>query len=61
MSLDDECISSLKIKKGVSNNDKYKRNVIKQAKIEGKKHANWIEKIIAANNDSSVGFIRFRP
>jgi len=55
MSSDDEYISPLKRKKGVSNNnDKYKRNIIKQAKIEGKKHTNWIGKIVAAENDHSV-------
>jgi len=55
MSSDDECILVLsKEKKGVSNSDKYKRNIIKRAKIEGKKHTNWIGKIVAANNDSSL-------
>lgn len=54
MSSGDECISHFKRKKGVSNNDKYKRNIIKQAKMEGKKHTNWIGKIVAAKNDPSL-------
>jgi hypothetical protein len=45
---------SFQKKKGVSNNDKYKRNIIKQAKIEGKKHTNWIGKIVAAKNNPSL-------
>lgn len=44
MSSDDECISPLKRKKGISNNDKYKRNIIKQAKIEGKNILTGLEK-----------------
>jgi hypothetical protein len=36
MSSDDECISLLKRRKGVTNNEKYKRNVKKQEIIEGK-------------------------
>lgn len=54
MSSDDECISPLKRKKGVSNSDKYKRNIIKQATIEGKKLTNWIGKIVAAKNVPSL-------
>jgi hypothetical protein len=55
MSLDNECITPLKRKKkGISNNDKYKRNIIKQVKIEGKEHTNSIGKIVAAKNDPSV-------
>lgn len=47
----DEYINPLKRKKGVSINDKYKRNVIKQAK-----HTNWIGKIIVVKNYPSVIF-----
>ncbi|VVC42968.1 Hypothetical protein CINCED_3A017079, partial [Cinara cedri] len=54
MSSDDECISPLKRKRGISNSDKYKRNIIKQAKIEGKKYTNWIVKIVAVKNDPSL-------
>lgn len=29
-------------------------NIIKQAKIEGKKHTNWIGKIVTAKNENSL-------
>jgi len=38
--------SHLKRKKGVINNAKYNRNIIKQAKVQGKEHTNWVGKIV---------------
>ena len=50
MSSDEEIIDDPKPKrkKGVVNEDKYKRNVIKTAKLRGEEHVNWSGKLVPA-------------
>ncbi|XP_046662908.1 uncharacterized protein LOC124355798 [Homalodisca vitripennis] len=38
---------------GVKNEEKYRRNVIKKSKVEGKEHVNWKGKTVPAKNPGS--------
>ncbi|KAG8292790.1 hypothetical protein J6590_031769 [Homalodisca vitripennis] len=44
---------SNKRRKGVKNEEKYRRNVIKKSKVEGKEHVNWKGKTVPAKNPGS--------
>lgn len=58
ISSDDEVSESTntgqKRKKGVVNEDKYKRNVVKKAKIKGVEHVNWSGKLVPAKQPGST-------
>ena len=54
MSYSDEDDNSLKRrKKGVVNSERYKRNVVKKAKVAGKEHINMVGKTIPAKKPAS--------
>lgn len=40
-----------KRKKGIQNVHKYKRNIIKKAKVSGESHINWKGRYVPAKND----------
>lgn len=46
--------SPQKRKKGFVNRETYKKNIIKQAKICGKEHTNWVGQLVAVKNDPST-------
>lgn len=52
-SSDDEMPEVRKRKKGIINADKYKRNIIKKAKILGTEHINWKGKMVPAQQPGS--------
>ena len=50
MSSSDEEVEGGKRKKGIVNSEKYRRNIIKHAKVSGKAHINWIGKMVPAKS-----------
>ncbi|XP_072399201.1 uncharacterized protein [Diabrotica undecimpunctata] len=42
-----------KKRKGVTNDDKYKRNIIKKSKVAGQEHVNWVGKTVPAKKPGS--------
>lgn len=43
----------VKKRKGVVNQEMYRRNVIKKAKVSGKEHVNWAGKTVPAKTPGS--------